>query len=638
MCGFAGILNQHEHKTNRISKATLQAMSKAIEHRGPDDQGLYITDKLGLAHQRLSIIDIDSGHQPMVSIDGSIVLVFNGEIFNFIELREDLVKLGHTFVTHSDTEVIIHMYQRYGDSFVDQLNGQFSIGLWDGAAEKLLLIRDRVGICPLYYTFDHGCLIFASEIKALKPALVNGLTLSGAGLDQIFTFWSTVSPNTIFDNVYEVSPGHMMIIQASGSRQKQYWDWSYDADFSNSSEEQLIGELYELLIDATTIRLRSDVPVGAYLSGGLDSSSIVALIHKHGNIPLRTFSLNFEHESYDEKIYQDMLTKRYSTRHSQLLITSEDITNSLVDTLNHTESPILRSAPVPMGLLSNLAQQEGYKVILTGEGADEVLGGYDIFKEAKVRQFWAKNIKSKWRPLLLNRLYPYLDIPAGGESVYLKKFFGHALESPNSLFFSHLPRWSTTAKAKQFYSDEFSSTLKKTSMDTLSAYLPKNISSYHPFNRSQYIETKTLMSGYLLSSQGDRMLAKSSVEGRFPFLDHRLIEFANRLPPKVKMRGMNEKYLLKKAMAPHLPTKIINRSKQPYRAPDVNTSNSLLMADCLQEYLSEKEIKSLGFFSPKKVSFLIKKSNSKKYLSTSESQALMGILSTQIIHKNFCSN
>ena len=613
-------------------------MARAIEHRGPDDQGIHIQNNLGLAHQRLSIIDLAAGHQPMISRDENIALVFNGEIFNFIELRANLVRLGHQFTTHSDTEVIIQMYQRYGDRFVEQLNGQFSIALWDAACQKLLLIRDRTGICPLYYSFDNGCLVFASEIKALKPALLNGLTLSATGLDQIFTFWATVSPNTVFENVFEVSPGHMMINLPSGHQHLQYWDWSYDADFSDKSEEHLTGELSELLIDATKIRLRSDVPVAAYLSGGLDSSSIVALIHQHGNIPLRTFSLNFEQKNLDEKVYQNLLIKRFGSDHSQLLAKPEDITNALLETLHHTESPILRSAPVPMGLLSGLVRQEGYKVVLTGEGADEVLGGYDIFKEAKVRQFWARNIDSAWRPLLLNRLYPYLDLPAGGKSLYLKNFFGQALESPDSLFFSHLPRWTTTAKAKRFYSDNLSSMLKHKAMDTLCKSLPDKVSDYHSFNRAQYIETKTLMSGYLLSSQGDRMLTKNSVEGRFPFLDHRLIEFANRLPPKFKMRGMNEKYLLKKAMAPHLPREIINRSKQPYRAPDVNTSTDTLSTERFQEYLSEKNINALGFFSPKKVAFLLKKSNSKKPLSTSESQALMGILSTQIIHKNFCSN
>lgn len=638
MCGFAGILNQRDKHTNRINHSTLQSMARVIEHRGPDEEGIYIKDNIGLAHRRLSIIDLSTGQQPMLSADKSIALVFNGEIFNFIELREELVKQGHQFVTHSDTEVIIHLYQRHGEGFVQHLNGQFSIGLWDSAKQKLLLIRDRTGICPLFYSFDNGCLLFASEIKALRPALLNGLSMSASSLDQVFTFWAPVSPNTIFENIFEISPGHMMITEPSGSRHVQYWDWSYDAELSTRSETQLTEELTELLIDATRIRLRSDVPVAAYLSGGLDSSTIVALIHKHGGIPLRTFSLNFKDKNLDEREFQDLLIKRFDTAHTRLVVKPEDISDALVDTINHTESPILRSAPIPMGLLSGQVRSEGYKVVLTGEGADEVLGGYDIFKEAKVRQFWAKNVNSAWRPLLLNRLYPYLNLPAGGESAYLKRFFGQALEQPDSLFFSHIPRWTTTAKAKLFFSDEMNAALTAKATDTLAEMLPSKVSNYHPFNRSQYIESKTLMSGYLLSSQGDRMLTKNSIEGRFPFLDHRLIEFANKVPPKYKMRAMNEKYLLKKAMQNHLPDQITLRSKQPYRAPDVNTSENNLTGQQFDEYFSAESIKSLGFFAPKKVALLLKKANSKKPLSTSESQALMGILSTQIIHKNFCTN
>ena len=638
MCGFAGILSQHDKQTSRINHSTLQNMARVIEHRGPDEQGIYIKDNIGLAHRRLSIIDLSTGQQPMLSADKSIALVFNGEIFNFIELREELVKQGHQFVTHSDTEVIIHLYQRHGEGFVQHLNGQFSIALWDSAQQKLLLIRDRTGICPLFYSFDNGCLLFASEIKALRPALLNGLSMSASSLDQVFTFWAPVSPNTIFENIFEISPGHMMITEPSGSRHIQYWDWSYDAELSTRSEAQLTEELTDLLIDATRIRLRSDVPVAAYLSGGLDSSTIVALIHNHGGIPLRTFSLNFEDKNLDEREFQDLLIKRFDTAHTRLVVKPEDISDALVDTINHTESPILRSAPIPMGLLSGQVKDEGYKVVLTGEGADEVLGGYDIFKEAKVRQFWAKNVNSAWRPLLLNRLYPYLNLPAGGESAYLKRFFGQDLEQPDSLFFSHIPRWTTTAKAKLFFSNEMNAALTTNATDTLTEMLPGKVSNYHPFNRSQYIESKTLMSGYLLSSQGDRMLTKNSIEGRFPFLDHRLIEFANKIPPKYKMRAMNEKYLLKKAMQSHLPDQITHRSKQPYRAPDVNTSENNLTGQQFDEYFSAESIKSLGFFAPKKVALLLKKANSKKPLSTSESQALMGILSTQIIHKNFCTN
>jgi asparagine synthase (glutamine-hydrolysing) len=635
MCGFAGIFDRAVHGGVSPPAELLRDMGHNIRHRGPDDEGIYSEQGFGCVHRRLSIIDLATGQQPMLSQDANLVLVFNGEIFNFVELREQLVTQGYQFTTQSDTEVILHLYQRDGLDFVSHLNGQFAIALWDKRIQQLLLIRDRVGICPLFYTVDQGQLVFGSEVKALKPALSNGLSLSAEALDQIFTFWAPVSPNTIFKNVFEVPPGHMMIVDRSTIKSIQYWEWSYDEDFSQASEEQSIGELHDLLIDASKIRLRSDVPVGAYLSGGLDSSSIVALIHKYGNVPLRTFSLNFDQGNFDEANFQQALVKKLGTEHSNIMVGADDIAQAFEDTIYHTEAPILRTAPVPMGLLSGLVKDNNFKVVLTGEGADEVFGGYDIFKEAKVRRFWSRNPHSQWRPLLLKRLYPYLNLSDGNNSIYLKSFFGQALDSPDLPYFSHIPRWTTTAKAKAFFSDDLNAGLRGNAVDALTQSLPKKLDSYNAFNRAQYIESKTLMSGYLLNSQSDRMLMKNSIEGRFPFLDHRLIEFANKLHPKIKMKVMNEKYVLKKAMARYLPADIIRRHKQPYRAPDVNTGSNQFIGEESQYHLSEKMLKDAGFFSPSKVSILQRKAAKGKPLSTSESQALTGILSTQIVYSKF---
>lgn len=639
MCGFAGIFSLNSRSVTPPSQALLRTMAQQIIHRGPDEEGIYAAEGFGCAHRRLSIIDLSSGQQPMLSQDQNVVLVFNGEVFNFIELREELVAKGRKFLTHSDTEVILHLYQVHGLDFVSYLNGQFAIVLWDKPLNRLVLVRDRIGICPLFYTIDDGRLVFGSEVKALKPALPKGLSISTASLDQIFTFWAPVSPNTIFENVFEVSPGQMLVVDQGRIQKSQYWDWDYgqngSQDYRTESEEQLIGELHDLLIDATTIRLRSDVPVGAYLSGGLDSSSIVALIHRYGNVPLRTFSVNFDQGNFDEAHYQNSLTAHLETEHSSIVVRAEDIAKSFAWTIYHTEAPILRTAPVPMGILSGLVRANDFKVVLTGEGADEVLGGYDIFKEAKVRRFWAQNPDSEWRPLLLKRLYPYLTLPDGNKSVYLKNFFGQALDQSDSLCFSHIPRWTATAKAKMFFSDELNARLADGAMTALLDSLPEKVRSFHPFHRAQYLESKTLMSGYLLCSQGDRMLMKNSVEGRFPFLDHRVIEFANQLHPKIKMKAMNEKYILKKAMEPYLPKEIIDRSKQPYRAPDVNSGTGDLVGEEFQHYLSESMLRDSGLFSSQRVGMLVKKAGKGKALTTSESQALTGILSTQIIYDTF---
>jgi asparagine synthase (glutamine-hydrolysing) len=613
-------------------------MGENITHRGPDEQGHYLDEHFAVVHRRLSIIDLAAGQQPMLSDDEQVVLAFNGEIFNFIELRTDLLAQGVLFHTQSDTEVVLQLYLKYGHNFVSMLNGQFAISIWDKRSKTCLLIRDRVGICPLFYTQENGQLIFGSEVKAIKPALANGLNISTKALDHIFTFWAPLAPHTIFENIYEVQPGMMLIVNEQGVESRPYWEWSYSEPLRQESEGALIEELHDLLVDATKIRLRSDVPVGAYLSGGLDSSSIVALIHRHGNIPMRTFSLNFDQKNFDEQQFQSDLTRHLKTEHSQILVKPDDIVSAFESTIYHTEAPILRTAPVPMGILSGLVRENGFKVVLTGEGADEVLGGYDIFKEAKVRRFWAQKPESEWRPLLLKRLYPYLTLPEGRKSIYLKSFFGQSLDNPELSYFSHLPRWTTTAKAKLFFSDDLSSELSGQAYKDLEAFLPDQIANFHPFNRSQYIESKTLMSGYLLNSQGDRMLMKHSVEGRFPFLDHRLIEFANRLPPKLKMKGMNEKYALKKAMSPYLPASIVSRSKQPYRAPDVNTGENGLVNSDLVDYLSDSHLQRSGLFNPKKVAMLLTKARKGRALSTSESQALTGILSTQIVYDKFVSH
>ncbi|RYZ98753.1 MAG: asparagine synthase (glutamine-hydrolyzing), partial [Moraxellaceae bacterium] len=404
MCGIVGIVAANPAPVE-AQHAVLAAMASRLLHRGPDADGYYCQGAVGFGHRRLSIIDLAGGAQPMQTADGALCVTFNGEIFNFIELRQGLEQKGYEFSTHSDTEVILHLYREYGLDFPNKLNGQFAIGLWDVAQQQLILVRDRVGICPLYYYFDSEQLVFASEIKALAPALPQGFTLNAQALDDIFTGWTCLPPETIFRDIWQVQPGEMLIINGPHNISRQfYWqlDYPQSADqYDQRSEHQLVEELHHLLTDATCIRLRSDVPIGAYLSGGLDSSVLVALMHKQINDQLHTFSLGFTDPALDESIFQDRVVNFLGTQHSRRMIDYNQIAQSLVQTIWHTESPILRTAPVPMGLLSQWVHEQGYKVVLTGEGADEVLGGYDIFKEAKVRQFWARQPQSSWRPQLL---------------------------------------------------------------------------------------------------------------------------------------------------------------------------------------------------------------------------------------------
>lgn len=611
-----------------------------LDHRGPDDHAALAGELFGLAHTRLSIIDLAGGRQPIHNEDRSVWVVFNGEIFNYIELRELLLSKGHHFYTHSDTEVIVHLYEEYGDEFVQHLNGQFAIALWDMKNRRMLLVRDRPGILPLFYCAHDGRLFFASEIKAILAGTGCAPRIDPIALDQIMTFWSVLPPRTVFQDIETLAPGEMLVVENGKYIKRRYWDWAFaqPGEYAMGGETALAEQLRELLLDATVIRLRSDVPVGAYLSGGLDSSILASLIDGLGDVKLRTFSITFPGSDLDESDYQDQVIEQLSSQHSRVVCTPDDIAAEFMKTIWHTESPILRTAPVPMGILSGLVRDQGYKVVLTGEGADEVFGGYDIFKEGKIRQFWARRPDSKFRPLLLKRLYPYLDLSKDQALGYLQSFFGVGLDAPDVAHFSHLPRWVTTAKCKAFYSAEMSDSLREDAYAALSASLPEAINGWADFNRAQYIESKTLMSGYLLSSQGDRMLMKNSIEGRFPYLDHRVIEFANRLDPRLKMKVLREKYLLKRAMHDRVPAAILARHKQPYRAPDADSFRNTAKSAYVTELLDPNYVRDCGYFDAQKVALLKKKLDKGLISSAKDNMALVGILSTQAVHKLFIDN
>ncbi|MCB1692863.1 MAG: asparagine synthase (glutamine-hydrolyzing) [Pseudomonadales bacterium] len=635
MCGLAGVLDLGGKGGMASLQARYSALSGLLRHRGPDDAGAWTDARTILVHRRLSILDLAGGAQPMLDNEAGLALVFNGEIFNFIELRERLEATGCQFRTHSDTEVILHLYKQHGLDFVDHLNGQFAIALRDTHQDRLVLARDRVGICPLFYAREGKRLMFASEIKSILPAMGKSPSISHEALDEVFTFWVPASPNTIFEGVFEVRPGHMLVVDGDRVVERMYWDWSFpDAgNFDDAPAETLAERLVELMTDATRIRLRSDVPVGGYLSGGLDSSILLTTIKGLG-VTMSSFSVNFEDREFDESRFQQDVVKRLGTDHHSVMCRSGDIASHLARTVWHLESPVLRTAPVPMGLLSGLARDTGYKVVLTGEGADEVFCGYDLFKETKVRQFWAKYPQSDFRASLLMRLYPWMELPGGGAASYLKSFFGQGLATPEDAAFSHLPRWTTTAKGKLFFADGIKAATETSASARLMSRLPTDIRHFHPLNRAQYLEAKTLLAGYLLSSQGDRVLMKNSVEGRFPFLDHRVIEFASHLPPRLKIRGLNEKYLLKKAYERAVPASVVARYKQPYRTPDVTDAASLLTGE-MRDTLSASNLNRAGLFDAKRVEFLLKKVSGGKRVTISEAQSLVGILSTQLVHQQF---
>lgn len=634
MCGIAGSVDL---RGGRASMDVLQKMAAALTHRGPDATAVHVDGEAGLAHARLSILDLAGGSQPMSNADGSLWITYNGEVFNYLELREELVKKGHRFVTRSDTEVILHLYQEEGEECVHRLNGQWAFAIWDARRRKLFAARDRIGIQPLFYTTSGSAFLFASEIKALFACESVSRELDLKGLDQIFTFWVTLPPRTSFRGISQLPPGHVLTVQDGHTRTRQYWNADYsEVEPDSDSADRKAEELLELMCDATRIRLRADIPVGAYLSGGLDSSFITALTSRIVKDKLRTFSVAFTDSDLDESSHQRTASEFLHTQHSEIRCSSRDIGEVFPDVIWHAEQPMLRTAPAPLFLLSKLVHENGFRVVLTGEGADEVLGGYDIFKEAKIRRFWARQPGSHIRPALLRRLYPYMGNMQKQPAEYLASFFRVDREDVSSPFFSHLPRWQLTAKLKGLYSRDVRGELADyDSYDEMQDTLPEAYSRWPDFCQAQYLETKYLLPGYLLSAQADRMAMAHSVEARYPFLDHRVVEFCQKLNPALKMRVLAEKYLLKKAAKGILPDSILRRPKQPYRAPDGTSFVSSNSPGYMQHLLSEESIQRDGIFDPSPVANLAAKFKSGRAISVKDNMALVGVVSTQLLMRQF---
>lgn len=642
MCGIAGIVNAHDGAPPE--EADLWRMLGMIRHRGPDEFGLYCDEHAALGSARLSIIDLSGGQQPISNEDDSLWIVFNGEIFNYVELRAELQERGHRFKTQTDTEVILHLYEEVGVRCLQRLNGQFAMAIWDNRQRTLFLARDRLGVRPLFYARSRDTLLFGSEVKALLAEGRLAAEIDPAVLRQIFTFWSPLSSRTVFRGIFEVPPGHYLVASKGNIEVIRYWEIDFVSEKVGTvydhtlggAEENLAEELVSLLTDAARLRLRADVPVGGYLSGGLDSSIIASIARKLAGNAFNTFSITFDDKKFDESQHQLLMARFLGTKHHVVHAAHADIGRVFPEVIWHAETALMRTAPAPMFLLSKLVRDSNFKVVLTGEGADEFLLGYDIFKETKIRRFWSTQPNSKWRSGLLARVYPQIAGLAGKDGRLLASFFGHGLTDVDNPFYSHLIRWRNNRRTCRFFSDQVSqqgvSDLEQSLGDV---ELPAEFSQWDPIQRAQYLEISIFMSQYLLSAQGDRMAMAHSVEGRFPFLDYRVVEFCNRLPTRFKLRGLNEKYLLKKAAQRLLPPEVLQRTKRAYRAPIYRSFYHENTPDYVDELLSSKQIKRAGLFQSSAVEQLVTKAKQGKIVGETDEMALAGIISSQLLHFQF---
>ncbi|HEV8523298.1 MAG TPA: asparagine synthase (glutamine-hydrolyzing) [Terriglobales bacterium] len=558
MCGISGFL---AYRTGEpASDEVLARMLWSIRHRGPDDEGLYLDGELGLGVRRLSIIDPAGGRQPIGNEEGSVILVFNGEIYNYLELRDRLLARGHKFASASDTEVIVHLYEAHGDDCIEHLRGMFAFALWDRRRKRLLLARDRLGIKPLYYSDRNGLLVFGSEIKALLQHPDIGTELDLRALGNFLSLKYVPAPDTMFAGICALPPGHLLTCDAQGIRVRRYWDIAF-TPFKEPYPEQEYGERLEALLrESVKLHLVSDVPFGAFLSGGLDSSTVVALMSESLNVAVKTFSVGYTGpgDAFSELPYARMVAQRYETDHHEVFVGAGDFVNLAEKVVWHLDQPIADPAALPNYMVAELASRE-VKMVLTGEGGDELFAGYARYAGER-----------------LSPLFRALPRPAGKLMITAAERFPRlrrwrlalgALTQADEIsrLINWFPLFNPEAKSA-LLSEQVKQNLNGGGPQEVFAEQLSRAGTSDHLNRMLYVDTKLWLPDDLLA-RGDKTSMAASVEARVPLLDYKLVEFAASLPTHLKVNGLARKYLLKKVAARWLPAAVVHRKKQGFPVP-----------------------------------------------------------------------
>jgi len=575
MCGIAGYLDLREGR--RVEAAVVAAMTEALVHRGPDSSGLHAEPGIGLGVRRLKIIDLETGDQPITSEDGTVVLVCNGEIFNYRELRAELTGRGHRFRTRTDVEVLVHLYEERGTALVDSLNGQFAFALYDRREERLLLARDPFGINPLYFCEAGGLLLFASELKGIlrHPAAPRRIDL--VGLDQILSLPGLVSPRTLLAGIRSLPPGHLLVAARGEVAMRQYWDLEYPLEgeaLPVRSEEEWVEELRERFERSVARRLQADVPVGLFLSGGMDSSLVAAsAVRQSGGAPRPSFSMSFDDDEIDEGRYQRLMARHLGCEHHEIRFSSDTMIERLQAMVLHGECPVKETFNACSLALAAAAHEAGVPVVLGGEGADEIFGGYPGYRFDNLGE----------------RDEDPLDVETALEEELRERVWGD-----RRLHYEKNQTAFRETKAA-LYSPELRERMEEFDCMAHPLVDRERLRGRHPLHPRSYVDVKLRLADHLLGEHGDRMLMACSVEGRYPFLDPEVVELARRMPPDLKVRDLTAKYVVRRMAEGMIPHQIVAREKFGFRAPG---SPRLVQrrVPWVEDLLSTARIRRQGFF------------------------------------------
>jgi asparagine synthase (glutamine-hydrolysing) len=646
MCGICFIYNSIK---DAAQLSLVDPMVACLAHRGPDAQHTKILNHVGLGHSRLSIVDIKGGTQPMTSTDGRFTISYNGELYNFVTLQKELKKKGVIFNTHCDTEVVLNMYIAYGKECVSYLRGMFAFTVYDHETDELFIARDRLGIKPLFYHWNGSSLIGGSEIKAIFASGLVEPRLNLYSIANYFKYQFSVAPNTPFEDIVELEAGHTISINPGGKPElQQYWDLEFprDDEYESREEWEWEAKLQDGLDDAVISHMIGDVPIGAYLSGGIDSATTTYMLNKHYDNPVQSFTIEFTNKANDESDIAKSIAQHIKVPNAAMVLDDErtpGYLKELVDAIYHLEQPQRVAVDIPHFMLSDFVRSQNYKVVYTGDGADEIFGGYDCYRQDMIRIWGNQKASKKEREEYY--LNSYTENFSDLYMRHLLRLHEPERQEQTINYFGCYPVWFDTwqilvDEGEKLLSDETKGKLfDSRQMDELVARVKPKIEGRHRLNQSLYIETKTRLVNWILW-KSDRLSMSHSVEARVPFMDHKLVELAAKIPPDLKLNGMDEKYLLKKIMAEHMPQHPQQFKKRAFYTPIKEWFFTSEKIKDIESFISEEVIKNTGIFDSDAVKEMVDEiirfetpQTYNDYYSLMKLEwGLMVVLTVQILH------